>query len=550
MKSLFKRLRTRRLASMFVLLATLTAAIVGGSFAAHGVRGQEQQNSSTDATPLKVVNSTVPPNEFVRIAKQVGPAVVNINTQTLPKQATGKGKRSFGRTQHLPQQPGDDDQQQEQDQQQGQQQGQGQGPQNWGDLFRFFGGQMPDQEGGDDGQVHESLGSGFIVDPKGYIITNYHVIEKADKIYVKLSTDPDNQDLGRPARVIGTDKATDLAVIKIDTSSPLPTVKMGNSDATEVGDSVEAIGSPFALAQTVTAGIISAKNRTIEPGAGGQFQHFIQTDAAINPGNSGGPLLNMNGEVIGVNTAIYTQSGGYQGLGFALPSNTVVDVYNDLIGSSHKKTRGSIGIRFNQGLSGAVNRVYGFKNGVLVQQVQPGGPAEKAGLKSGDIILTIDGRSIKDGDDMVNEIASRRPGSSVRLGYLRDGKQADTTVAIGDRDKVFADMGDQQAEANPDEKGDPGEVKLGVVVREISPATAAKLNTPGVVIESVRSGSYADLQGLVPGLVIVRVNKQPTRTKEEFNAVAGKLKPGDDVVFEVMDPRHPDEGINLVGGTL
>jgi serine protease Do len=549
MKSLFERLRTRRLASAFVLLATLTAAIVGGSFAAHGVRGQEQQNSSTDATPLKVVNSTVPPNEFVRIAKLVGPAVVNINTRTLPKQATGKGKRNFhGRVPPNPQNPGDDDQGQEQDQQQ--QQGQGQGPGNWGDLFHFFGGQIPDQEGGDDGQVHESLGSGFIVDPKGYIITNYHVIEKADQIYVKLSTDPDNQDLGRVARVIGTDKATDLAVIKIDTSSPLPTVKLGNSDATEVGDSVEAIGSPFALAQTVTAGIISAKNRTIEPGAGGQFQHFIQTDAAINPGNSGGPLLNMNGEVIGVNTAIYTQSGGYQGLGFALPSNTVVDVYNDLIGPSHKKVRGSIGIRFNQGLPAAVNRVYGFKNGVLVQQVQPGGPAEKAGLKAGDIILTIDGRTIKDGDDMVNEIAIRRPGSSVRLGYLRDGKQADTTVSIGDRDKVFADVGEQQAEANPDEKGDPGEVKLGVVVREISPATAAKLNTPGVVIESVRSGSYADLQGLEPGLVVVRINKQPTRTKEEFNAVASKLKSGDDVVFEVMDPRHPDEGINLVGGTL
>jgi serine protease Do len=547
MKSLFERLRTRRLASAFVLLATLTAAIVGGSFAAHGVRGQEQQNSSTDATPLKVVNSTVPPNEFVRIAKLVGPAVVNINTRTLPKQATGKGKRNFhGRVPPNPQNPGDDDQGQEQDQQQQQ----GQGPGNWGDLFHFFGGQIPDQEGGDDGQVHESLGSGFIVDPKGYIITNYLVIEKADQIYVKLSTDPDNQDLGRVARVIGTDKATDLAVIKIDTSSPLPTVKLGNSDATEVGDSVEAIGSPFALAQTVTAGIISAKNRTIEPGAGGQFQHFIQTDAAINPGNSGGPLLNMNGEVIGVNTAIYTQSGGYQGLGFALPSNTVVDVYNDLIGPSHKKVRGSIGIRFNQGLPAAVNRVYGFKNGVLVQQVQPGGPAEKAGLKAGDIILTIDGRTIKDGDDMVNEIAIRRPGSSVRLGYLRDGKQADTTVSIGDRDKVFADVGEQQAEANPDEKGDPGEVKLGVVVREISPATAAKLNTPGVVIESVRSGSYADLQGLEPGLVVVRINKQPTRTKEEFNAVASKLKSGDDVVFEVMDPRHPDEGINLVGGTL
>ena len=241
--------------------------------------------------------------------------------------------------------------------------------------------------------MRESLGSGFIVDSKGYIITNNHVIEKADKIYVKLSTDPDTQDLGRPARVIGTDKATDLAVIKIDTNTPLPTVKLGNSDTAQVGDWVEAIGSPFALAQTVTAGIISAKNRTIEPGASGQFQHFIQTDAAINPGNSGGPLLNMNGEVIGVNTAIYTQSAGYQGIGFAMPSNTVVSVYNDLISPSHKVMRGSIGIQFRPGLSGAVNRVYGFKNGVLVQQVQPGGPADKGGLKPGDIITTIDGRS-------------------------------------------------------------------------------------------------------------------------------------------------------------
>ena len=200
--------------------------------------------------------------------------------------------------------------------------------------------------------MQESLGSGFIVDPKGYIITNDHVIDKADKIYVKLSTDPDTQDLGRPARVIGVDKATDLAVIKIDTSTPLPTVKMGNSDTAQVGDWVEAIGSPFALAQTVTAGIISAKNRTIDQGAPGQFQHFIQTDAAINPGNSGGPLLNMNGEVIGVNTAIYTQSAGYQGIGFAMPSNTVVAVYNDLIGASHKVTRGSIGIQFREGAFG------------------------------------------------------------------------------------------------------------------------------------------------------------------------------------------------------
>ena len=545
MKSLFERLRSRRLASVFIMLATLSAAIVIGSFAAHGVRGQEKQNDSTDATPLKVVNSTVPPNDFVRIAQRVGPAVVNINTQTLPKQSTLKGNKSFRG--HVPQSPDDD---QDQDQQQ---QGQGQG--NFQDFFnRFFGGQMPPgmEGGGDDGQVRESLGSGFIVDPKGYIITNNHVIDKADKIYVKLSTDPDTTDLGRPARVIGFDKSTDLAVIKIDTNTPLPTVKLGNSDSAQVGDWVEAIGSPFALAQTVTAGIISAKNRTIEPGASGQFQHFIQTDAAINPGNSGGPLLNMNGEVIGVNTAIFTQSGGYQGLGFALPSNTVVQVYNDLISPSHKVTRGSIGIQFRQGLSGAVNRVYGFKNGVLVQEITPGGPAEKAGLKAGDIITQIDGRSIKDGDDLVNEIASRRPGSSIRLGYIRDGKPTDTTVTIGDREKVFADLGNQQAEAGSDEKGDAGEAKLGIVVREATAAVAAKAHSPGVVIQSVRAGSFADLlqPSLQPGLLIVRINKQPTATKDQFDAVVNKLKIGDDVVFEIVDPRHPNDGINYVGGTL
>jgi serine protease Do len=542
MKLLFERLSSRRLASTFVLLAMLTVAIVAGSFAAHGVRGQEKQGDSTDATPLKVVNSTIPPNEFVKIARQVGPAVVNINTQTLPKQSESRGHHNFhSRTPPNQQNPDGDDNNDQQP------------PDNFQDFFnRFFGGQVPGgpDDGENGGGVQESLGSGFIVDPKGYIITNNHVVDKADKIYVRLSTDPDTQDLGRPARVIGVDKATDLAVIKIETSTPLPTVKMGNSDTTQVGDWVEAIGSPFALAQTVTAGIVSAKNRTIDPGAPGQFQHFIQTDAAINPGNSGGPLLNMNGEVIGVNTAIYTQSAGYQGIGFAMPSNTVVAVYNDLISPSHKVTRGSIGIQFREGLSSAVNRVYGFKNGVLVQQVQPGGPADKAGIKAEDIITTIDGRAIKDGDDLVNEIAARRPGSTIRLGYIRDGKPQDTTVTIGDRDKVFADLGNPKPASNPENGGGAGETKLGIVVHEVTSQMAARLHSSGVLIDSVRTGSFADLQGLEPGLVITRVNKQPTGTKEQFDAVVSKLKTGDDVVFEVIDPHHPEQGINLVGGTL
>jgi serine protease Do len=300
MKSLLERLRTRRLTTAFVMLTALSAAILGISYAAHGVSGQEKQNVSMDATPLRVVNTPASaPNEFSRIAKQVGPAVVNINTQTLPKQSSSRTPRRMPPHGRTPNQQNPDDPDNPDNGDQGGDQG------GFQDFFNhFFGGQGQGGDDEDDGQVRESLGSGFIVDPKGYIITNNHVIEKADKIFVKLSTDPDTQDLGRPARVIGIDKATDIAVIKIDVNSPLPTVKMGNSDNTQVGDWVEAIGSPLALSQTVTAGIISAKNRTIEPGQQGQFQHFIQTDAAINPGNSGGPLLNMNGEVIGVNTAI------------------------------------------------------------------------------------------------------------------------------------------------------------------------------------------------------------------------------------------------------
>jgi serine protease Do len=185
-----------------------------------------------------------------------------------------------------------------------------------------------------------------------------------------------------------------------------------------------------------------------------------------------------------------------------------------------------------------------------VQEVQPGGPADKAGLKAGDIITTVDGRGIKDGDDLVNDIASRRPGSTIRLGYLRDGKPMDATVTIGDREKVFADMNNPQPQGNQGGETGAGEAKLGVVVHEITQQTASKIHASGVIIDSVRTGSFADLQGLVPGLVITHVNRQPTPTKDQFDAVVSKLKTGDDVVFEVIDPRHPEQGINYIGGTL
>jgi serine protease Do len=541
MNSLVERLRARRLASIFVLLATLSTGILIGSVVAHGVKGQEAKTDSSDATPLRIPKTTVAPNAFSQIAKQVGPAVVNINTETLPKEQQ-QGRRRGGN--RLRQQPNPDDNQ-DQDQDQDQDQG-------IPDFFKRFFGQSPDDDnGGPDGEVRQSLGSGFIVDPKGYIITNNHVVEKADKIFVKLASDPDSSDQGRPARVVGTDPDTDIAVIKIDAKEPLPSVKLGNSDGSQVGDWVIAIGSPFSLSQTVTAGIVSAKNRTIEPGAKGQFQHFIQTDAAINPGNSGGPLVNMNGEVVGVNTAIFTQSMGYQGIGFAMPANTVIQVYNDLIGPTHKVVRGSIGISFRQNLPSAVSRVYGFKNGVLVQSISPGGPADKAGLKVGDVIVSIDGRQIKDGDDLVNDIANRRPGTGLRLGYLRDGKEMTASVTVGDRTKVFT----ANAQPAPGDDNSPngpagaGEGKIGVVVRDLPTALTNK-NISGVLIQSVRPGSFAFEIQLPEGGVITRVNKQPVNNRQNFDAVVSKLKSGEDVVFEVIDPKNPSAGINYIAGTL
>ena len=338
-KTFMDRVRSNRLTTTFALLATLSAGILAGSVLTHGVSGKEQQQTvdSTDARPIVIPNPVALSNGFSQIAKQVGPAVVNINTESLPKQsANRRGRRGTQRGLQQNNPNGDEDQGQQGDMQ---------------DFFnRFFGGQGGQGGDGEDdgaGGERRALGSGFIVDSRGYIITNNHVVDKADKIYVKLSTDADNPtDQGRLAKVVGVDKDTDIAVIKIDAPQPLPTIKLGNSDGAQVGDWVLAVGSPFALSKTVTAGIISAKNRSIDEGAGANgvaqnsFQKFIQTDAAINPGNSGGPLVDMAGQVVGMNTAIYTQSMGSQGVGFAMPANTIASVYNMLIGPEHKSRAG------------------------------------------------------------------------------------------------------------------------------------------------------------------------------------------------------------------
>jgi serine protease Do len=549
MKSLLDRLRTGRLAPTFVILGTLSAGILIGSIAVHGVKGNETQTDSSDATPLKIPNPVTLSTTFTQIAKEVGPAVVNINTETLPtedKETHGRNRRNPHAAPAVPPGGGDDDQN---DDQGGQGGGGGQQPdQNFQDFFNhFFGGQGGGGEQGD--QARESLGSGFIVDARGYIITNNHVVDKADRIYVKLSTDPEGYQ-GRVGKVVGVDKDTDLAVVKITTTEPLPTVKMGNSDSSQVGDWVMAIGSPFALSQTVTAGIVSAKNRTIEKGAAGQFQHFIQTDAAINPGNSGGPLLNMAKEVIGVNTAILTQSAGYEGIGFAMPSNTVIGVYNDLIGPEHKVIRGSIGVQFQASLSPAVQRVYGFKSGVLINAVTPKGPADQAGMKAGDIITTVDGSPVKDGDALVTIIAAHKPGSTVKLGYMRGTTNSTATLTIADRAKLYAAQPvSQNGENAPESAPNASEGKLGITVEAVPPALASK-GIHGVLVTQVKPGSFADEAGLAPGLVITEINRQAVTGLDQFQSLVSGLKAGQDVGFRVVDSRNSGAGGTYLGGTL
>jgi serine protease Do len=554
-KNLFERLRNHRLTATFALLATLSLGILAGSVMTRSVSGKEQTVDSSDARPLVIPKPLDLSNGFAKIAKDVGPAVVNINTESLPKQSTNKRSRRTplqrSPQQIIPDPNGDGDSSQGG--------GSGGGNGDMQDFFnRFFGGNNggDGDDSGGEGGVRAALGSGFIVDPRGYIITNNHVVDKADKIYVKLSSDPDNPtDHGRPAHVVGVDPDTDIAVIKIDATEPLPTVKLGNSEGAQVGDWVLAIGSPFGLSKTVSAGIVSAKNRSIDdPGPDGranQFQKFIQTDAAINPGNSGGPLVDMAGEVIGMNTAIYTQSMGSQGVGFAMPSNVLASVYNMLIGPEHKVIRGSIGISFQGAQSSAVTRMYGFANGgVLVNDVKPAnGPAAKAGIKPFDVIVSIDGKPIKDGDELVADISSRKVGSNVQLGILRNGAKENLSVSIADRAKLFADSGKDSDDNAAPAQADAGEGKLGITVTAVPNALATKLGIKGgVAVSSVRPGSFADEINLTKGVVIVAINKKPIPDEATYRSIVTALKSGEDVVFVVRGAQAT--GDTLIGGTL
>ncbi len=424
--------------------------------------------------------SDLAPETFAEIAQKDSPAVVNISTEKVIK----------GRRQHT-------------------REFFGPGPSPFGphdpfrDFFEKFFGDMPRDF------KQRSLGSGIIIDPKGLIVTNNHVIEGADKIKVKLAGGKEYN-----ASVKGRDPKTDLALLEIKAPEPLPYLSLGNSDAVRVGDWVVAVGNPFGLGHTVTQGIISAKGRVI---GAGPYDNFIQTDAAINPGNSGGPLLNLKGEVIGINTAIVATG---QGIGFAIPSNLAKDIIPQLQ-EKGKVTRGMLGVQV-QTVTPELAKSFKLAEpkGALVAEVNPGTPADKAGIQRGDIIVEFNGQPIKEMNELPRLVANTPPGSKVTLKIIRDGKEKSFSLTLTElKDER---LGKEMTES-------PEENKIGLAVEDITPNLARRFGlraTKGALVVQVAPGSAAAEAGLRPGDVVMDINGRTVKNAADFQRLLGALEKG------------------------
>lgn len=365
-------------------------------------------------------------------------------------------------------------------------------------------GPMPEQAPEPQGPVPFGQGSGFIISADGYIVTNHHVVGDADRVRVILTD-------GRKfeAKTIGSDPQTEIALIKIE-SENLPTIELGDSDAIRVGQWVVAIGSPFGLDHSVTAGIISARGRSNVNIV--DYADFIQTDAAINPGNSGGPLINLEGKVVGLNTAIYSRSGGYMGIGFAIPVNMVKYIVDQLRDHGSIE-RGFIGVGI-QNLTDEMAQWFGNGDlkGILVSEVAPDSPGAKAGIQRDDIIVEMDGQPVTEVGSFRSRVASTRPGTEVRIGILRGGERSDVTVTLGKLDGIAAG----QAEEEEAEKS-----RVGLGIQDLTPELATRLgfeNEKGVVISEVEPGSPAARAGLESGTLITEVNRKPVSSVSEYKA--------------------------------
>jgi serine protease Do len=430
-----------------------------------------------------VSNPTVQmaPLNFSELADRVGPAVVHIKVEKIVKNR-GPATGPFGP-----------------------------GPFGGNDPFRDFFGRRFDQPQPD--LKRPGQGSGFIVDQAGFIVTNNHVVDGADSIEVTLKDESRHK-----AEIVGRDPITDIAVIKIEAKKSLPTVRLGNSDSLRVGEWVAAIGSPFGLEYTVTAGIVSAKGRVI---GSGPYDDFIQTDASINPGNSGGPLINMKGEVIGINTMIIAAG---QGIGFAIPVDQAKGIIAQLR-SDGKVTRGWLGVTI-QDLKDDLAEYYGVagKSGVLVAEVVPGDPADKAGIKPKDIITEVNGRNVTSSRELTNLAAKLNVGDEASVTVLRDGQQKVLKVRIGKRPVTIASV---RPERGRQEKGE-----FGFEVTELTPEIARKYNiqgNSGVVVVGVAPDSKADMAGIQTGDLIIEINRVSVGSIKDFRGLINRHKGGNGI---------------------
>jgi len=431
------------------------------------------QAATPVAAPAYVANRAGLP-DFADLVVKHGPAVVEVSTtRGMTRTAGGEGRD-------------------------------GRAPRNIPpELAPFFRGQ-PD--GAPDRGPGMGMGSGFVIAADGIVLTNAHVVEGADEVTVKMHDQREFK-----AKVLGADKATDVAVLKID-AKDLPVVKIGTSAKTRVGEWVVAIGAPYGLEHTVTSGIVSAKSRSLP---GDSVVGFLQTDAAVNPGNSGGPLFNLDGEVIGINSQIFSRSGGFQGLAFAIPIDVAMNVKDQIV-THGKVSHGKLGVTVQE-VNQTLAESFGMKQpgGALVGSVQKDGPGAKAGLEPGDVILRFDGKAIAKSSDLPPMVASVKPGSTVKLDVWRDGGAKELSATVGERE------GARTAQAD---RPDASKGKLGVVVRPLSPEekSASKL-AGGVVVEDV-AGAAAKA-GVRQGDVIVSVNRQPVDSVEKLKSLidgAGK----------------------------
>ena len=496
-----------------VTLALIVASIVFGMVLAGGLHltRSGQAGERTDDRPLHAAAraqmmagqgaTAGRPGSFADIAEKVNPAVVSItSTETVKPKEKGRGQRPFH-----------------------------------GDPFEFFFG--PEQrrrfQPEEEPRFEISGGSGFLISDDGYVLTNYHVVEDASKIKVNLSGDRHDY----LADVVGTDPSTDLALIKIKGDKRLPFLALGDSETVRVGDWVMAIGNPLNYDHTVTVGVISAKGRVLRDlSRDFSLDNFIQTDAAINFGNSGGPLVNVSGEVVGVNTAI---SSVGQGIGFAVPVNVAKGIMEQLR-TKGKVSRGYLGIELAE-ITPDLQEAFGLSTdkGALVNSVRPGLPAEAAGLKRGDVIVAVDGRSVESTNEVVRLVSAKEPGSTVKLTVLRNGKETTVAAKLADRSEHIG----KEAAETPDKGSrpeEPNERKLGISVDDLTPDVLDRLELPddthGVLVTRVSRVSEAYEKGLGEGDVITELNRTPVKTVGEYRRELAKVKEGGLVVLYVISP--------------